>query len=125
MAETNVQIHARTCHICEANCGVLMSVKDGKVVSVKGNPDHVLSEGYICPKATAIPDLQNDPDRLRKPLKKTSEGWEEVSWETAFSEIAARHQTIVAGQKLAAIYLGNPNAPVSYTHLTLPTTPYV
>ena len=110
MAETNVQIHARTCHICEANCGVLMSVKDGKVVSVKGNPDHVLSEGYICPKATAIPDLQNDPDRLRKPLKKTSEGWEEVSWETAFSEIAARHQTIVAGQKSAAIYLGNPNA---------------
>jgi len=108
------QIHARTCHICEANCGVLMTVDDGQVTKVTGNPDHVLSEGYICPKATAIPDVQNDPDRLRVPLKKTGEGeevhWEEISWEQAFSEIAARHQEIVAGPKIASIYLGNPNA---------------
>ena len=69
-------IHARTCHICEANCGVLMAVKDGEVTSVKGNPDHVLSEGYICPKATAIPDLQNDPDRSesRSRKKGTTDG---------------------------------------------------
>ena len=70
------EIHARTCHLCEANCGVVMIVEDGKVTSVKGNPDHVLSEGYICPKATAIPDLQNDPDRLRHPVKKVGEDWD-------------------------------------------------
>ena len=120
-------IHARTCHICEANCGVLMTVKDGAVISVKGNPDHVLSEGYICPKATAIPDIQNDPDRLRIPLKKAGEDWEEISWEQAFKEIAERLALIKAGPKVPALYLGNPNAhnSVSYTHLTLPTTPYV
>jgi len=39
------EIHARTCHLCEANCGVLMTVEDGKVTKVTGNPDHVLSEG--------------------------------------------------------------------------------
>ena len=104
------EIHARTCHLCEANCGVLMTVEDGKVTSVKGNPDHVLSEGYICPKATAIPDLQNDPDRLRHPVKKVGEDWEEISWDQALSEIAAKHQSIVAGSKVAALYLGNPNA---------------
>jgi len=104
------EIHARTCHICEANCGTLMTVEDGKVTKVTGNPEHVLSEGYICPKATAIPDLQNDPDRLRAPMKRTGENWEEISWEQAFSEIAAKHQEIVAGPKIAAMFLGNPNA---------------
>ena len=104
------KIHARTCHICEANCGVLMTVEDGKVTKVMGNPDHVLSEGYICPKATAIPDIQNDPDRLRKPIKKVGDGWQEVSWDQALSEIAAKHQEIVAGPKIASIFLGNPNA---------------
>lgn len=103
------EIHARTCHLCEANCGVLMTVENGKVTKVKGNPDHVLSEGYICPKATAIPDLQNDPDRLRAPIKKVGENWEEISWEQAFSEIAAKHQGIVAGPKVGAMFLGNPN----------------
>ncbi|NNE59015.1 MAG: molybdopterin-dependent oxidoreductase, partial [Hellea sp.] len=103
-------IHARTCHICEANCGVLMTVRDGEVVSVKGNPDHVLSEGYICPKATAIPDLQNDPDRLRKPMKRTGNNWEEISWEQAFAEIAEKLDAVKAGPKVPAVYLGNPNA---------------
>lgn len=91
-----------------------MTVEDGKVTKVAGNPNHVLSEGYICPKATAIPDLQNDPDRLRAPIKKVGEGedarWEDISWEQAFSEIAAKHQRIVSGPKIAAMFLGNPNA---------------
>jgi len=103
-------VHARTCHLCEANCGVLMTVEDGAVISVKGNPDHVLSEGYICPKATAIPDLQNDPDRLRHPVKRVGDRFEEISWDQAFAEIAARHAAITAGPKVAGVYLGNPNA---------------
>ena len=53
-------IHARTCHICEANCGVLVEVEDREILSIKGNADHVLSRGHICPKATAIADLQDD-----------------------------------------------------------------
>ena len=72
------EIYARTCHICEANCGTLMTVEGNKVTKVTGNPDHVLSQGYICPKATAIPDIQDDPDRLRLPIKKT-DNWLEGS----------------------------------------------
>lgn len=69
-------IHHRTCHICEANCGVLVEVEGRKVVSIKGNPDHVLSRGHICPKATALADLQDDPDRLRRPVRRTAAGWQ-------------------------------------------------
>jgi len=104
------EIHARTCHLCEANCGILIETEGREVLSIKGNPEHVLSEGYVCPKATAIPDLQNDPDRLRVPMKRNGETWEEISWETAFAEIGERFAAIKATPKVPAVYLGNPNA---------------
>ena len=104
------EFHRRTCHICEANCGIIVETEGRKVLSIKGNPDHVLSGGYICPKATAITDIQEDPDRLRAPLKRDGDEWREISWDTAFSEIAARVTKVTAGEKRAALYLGNPTA---------------
>ena len=59
--------HNRTCHICEANCGVVITTEGREILSIKGDPANALSRGHICPKATALEDLQNDPDRLRAP----------------------------------------------------------
>lgn len=103
-------IHHRTCHICEANCGILVELDGRKVVSIKGNPENPLSRGYICPKATAIADLQDDPDRLRAPMKRTDSGWEEIDWDTAFTEIAARVAEIDPQGARTAFYRGNPSA---------------
>jgi anaerobic selenocysteine-containing dehydrogenase len=103
-------VHARTCHICEANCGVLVELEGRRVVSIKGNPDHVLSRGHICPKATAIADLQDDSDRLRTPMKRVGDGWEAVDWDTAYREIAARVVALQADQARQAFYVGNPSA---------------
>lgn len=102
--------HYRTCHICEANCGVIVELDGREVVSIKGNPDHVLSRGHICPKATAIADLQSDPDRLRRPVKRTADGWQEMEWEEAFREIAERCAELEADGARAAFYRGNPGA---------------
>lgn len=104
------QTHARTCHICEANCGVLVEVEGREILSIKGNPDHVLSRGHICPKATAIADLQNDPDRLHRPLKKVEGEWREVEWETAFTEIAVKLADLKSVGAKPAMYMGNPSA---------------
>ena len=104
-------IHHRTCHLCEANCGLLMTVEGREVISVKGDPDNALSRGHICPKATAIADLQNDPDRLRKPQKRVGETWEEISWDQAFTEIGQKTRAILARDGAStALYVGNPNA---------------
>ncbi|MDC0886911.1 molybdopterin oxidoreductase family protein [Altererythrobacter sp.] len=103
-------VHHRTCHICEANCGVLVEMEGRKVVSIKGNPDHVLSRGHICPKATAIADLQDDPDRLRSPVKRTASGWETIDWETAYREIAAKVAQLEGEGARSAFYRGNPGA---------------
>ena len=104
------EIHARTCHICEANCGLLVEVEGREIVSIKGNPDHVLSRGHICPKATAIADLQDDPDRLHKPVKKVDGQWQEIGWEQAFSEIAEKLVALKGQGAKPAIYAGNPGA---------------
>lgn len=103
-------IHKRTCHICEANCGVLVELDGRKVVSIRGNPDHVLSRGHVCPKATAIADLQDDPDRLRRPVKRVEGGWQELDWDTAFREIAEKVVALQNEGARSAFYRGNPGA---------------
>ena len=103
-------IHKRTCHICEANCGVLVELDGRKVVSIKGNPDNPLSRGHICPKATAIADLQDDPDRLRTPMKRVGDNWQALSWDEAFSEIAEKLVALQGDGARAAFYRGNPGA---------------
>jgi anaerobic selenocysteine-containing dehydrogenase len=102
--------HTRTCHLCEAACGLLMSVQDGKVIRVEGDDQDPLSRGHICPKGTAIPDLQDDPDRLRKPLKRVGDGWQTISWSQALDEVSAKLCALVDahGGNSVAVYRGNP-----------------
>src|SRR5215470_2035819 len=73
----------RTCHLCEAMCGVVIEVDGDRVVSVRGDDDDPLSRGYICPKAPALADLHRDPDRLRRPMRRDGDRWVEVGWDDA------------------------------------------
>lgn len=105
------QSHIRTCHICEANCGIVITTEGRKILAIKGDPDNALSRGHICPKATALQDLQDDPDRLRRPQKRIGTRWEEISWDQAFAEIGAKTRAMQARDPAAvALYSGNPNA---------------
>jgi anaerobic selenocysteine-containing dehydrogenase len=91
-------------------CGIVVEHRDGQVLSIKPNRDDVLSRGHICPKAVALKDLHEDPDRLRRPMRRTPGGWEAVSWDAAFDEIEARIRDIRArhGNDAVALYAGNP-----------------
>lgn len=104
-------IHYRTCHLCEAMCGVAIEVSDGTIQSIKGDDQDPLSRGHICPKAVALKDLHEDPDRLRKPIRRTDQGWQEMEWDDAFRLVADRlHQTRTEyGRNSLGVYLGNPN----------------
>lgn len=103
-------VHYRTCSICEAMCGVAIEHRDGQVVSIKPDREDVLSRGHICPKAVALKDIHEDPDRLRRPLRRTDTGWTEVSWDDAFDEVEGRITAVRKrhGQDAVAIYAGNP-----------------
>lgn len=102
--------HFRTCHICEANCGTIIETKGREILSIKGDPDNPLSRGHICPKATALADLENDPDRLRSPQKRNGDIWQPISWSDAYAEIAARVAAIRTAGGETALYVGNPTA---------------
>lgn len=103
--------HYRTCHLCEAMCGVAIEVNNGRIESIKGDADDPLSRGHICPKAVALKDLHEDPDRLRKPIRRTSDGWQEMEWDDALDLVANRLHRIRTeqGRNALGVYLGNPN----------------
>lgn len=110
--EPDIQTHFRTCNICEASCGVVIQHRGGEILSIKGDPDDPLSQGHICPKAVALKDLQYDPDRVRKPLKRTGDGWQEISWQQALDEVGDRIREIqwLHGYNAVGLYVGNPTA---------------
>ena len=93
-------------------CGLRLTVDGGRVTDIRGDEQDPLSRGAICPKAVALRDLHEDPDRLRKPLKKTDRGHVEVTWREAFDEVANRLCEIrrTHGQSAVATYFGNPMA---------------
>ena len=109
--KNNEQTHFRTCNLCEAMCGIVIKHDGDKVLSIKGDKDDPFSQGYICPKATALQDLHEDPDRLRQPVERTANGWKEISWPEALDKVAAGIQTVQKkyGKNALGIYLGNPN----------------
>lgn len=103
--------HYRTCSLCEAMCGVEIKTENNKIVSIKGDKNDPFSRGHICPKATALQDLHEDPDRLRTPIERTPSGWKEISWDEALSKTATKLNNIQQqyGRDAVGTYLGNPN----------------
>ena len=66
-----------------------MHIQDGRLLKTEGNPSHPISQGYICPKGRALPDMLSAADRLRHPLKKLEDNsWQEISWDEALDTIA-------------------------------------
>ncbi len=102
--------HYIACNLCEAICGLEIKLEDGHIKSIKGDKHDPISKGHICPKAVALQDIHNDPDRLREPLKKTADGWQKIPWEQAFDEVTEGLKSIQHkhGKDAVAIYLGNP-----------------
>ena len=88
-----------TCPLCEATCGIVAEVEADRLVAVRGDPDDPFSQGYVCPKGAALPDLQHDPDRLTRPLKRTADGsFVEASWEEAYAAIGAPDQLLLSAE---------------------------
>ena len=100
----------RTCTLCEACCGIEVAVEGDRVVTIRGDDRDPLSQGHICPKAWALKDLHEDPDRLRQPIRRTGTGWEPISWAEAFAYAADGIRAVQRehGDDAAAIYLGEP-----------------
>jgi anaerobic selenocysteine-containing dehydrogenase len=86
-----VTLHRTVCNRdCPDACGLVVTVEEGKVVRVGGDPDHPVTQGFICPRTSQFPARQNDPGRITTPLRRTSSGFVPVTWEEALGAIAER-----------------------------------
>lgn len=84
-------VHHSACPLnCWDSCGFLVTVEDGKVTKVEGNPEHPITKGKICGRGRMLENRTNSQERLLYPLKKTGTGFEQISWEQALDEIAAK-----------------------------------
>ncbi len=118
----DVQTHYRACNLCEAICGLEIKHQDGRVLGIAGDRQDPFSRGHICPKAVGLQDVYEDPDRLRRPLKRTATGWEEMGWDAALDEVADRLRQVRDhhGPHATAWYAGNPSVHNSGTQLSAP-----
>ena len=101
----------RSCNLCEAICGIEITVNGDRRLDIRGDKDDPFSRGYICPKAVALQDIHYDKDRLKFPVRRTPQGWQRISWTEAFDEVAQNLKRVQAtyGKSAVATYLGNPN----------------
>jgi len=117
-----IQTHYRTCNLCEAMCGLEIEYEGTNVLSIKGDKNDPFSKGHICPKAMALKDIYEDKDRLKKPLKRTDTGWQEISWKQAINEVAEvlAETRKKYGSDAVGVYAGNPNVHNSGAILSAP-----
>jgi anaerobic selenocysteine-containing dehydrogenase len=103
------------CNLCEAICGIELTIEAGVVTGIRGNDADPLSRGYICPKGVSMADVHSDPDRLRRPVRRVGSGadasWEELDWDAALDLVADRLAGVIGrhGANALGVYLGNPN----------------
>jgi len=109
-------LHHRACHLCEAICGLTLEITEEpgsgpRITSIKGDPQDNFSRGHICPKAVALQDIQDDPDRLRHPVRRVGNEWQPIEWDEAFALVAERLADIQQrhGKDAVATYQGNPS----------------
>ena len=118
----------RICPLCEATCGLELTIDDdaARVTHARGDRADVFSAGYLCPKGAGFPELDNDPDRLQRPLLRRSDGFVEVEWHEAFDEVERRLTEIIErhGGPAVGVYLGNPGAHSIAGALFYPVLPF-
>ena len=106
--------HVTFCRLCEAQCGLVATVENGRVTRIDPDRDHVTAEGHICVKGPSVVHVTYDKDRITTPLKRgrISGEFEPVGWDAALDDVARRLKQVNEsfGNGSVAVYTGNPTA---------------
>ena len=94
--ERSTEYALRICPLCEATCGLILTIDDGRLTGARGDRDDVFSHGFICPKGASFAELDNDPDRLTRPLVRRDGVLTEATWDEAFAAVADGLGAVIA-----------------------------
>ena len=96
-----------SCVLCFNNCGLEVITEGSKILKVRADRDNPRSQGYLCRKGMNIAFFQNNPERLKFPLKRVGNRFERISWNQALDEIAAKlKETVTAHGPRSFAYMG-------------------
>ena len=89
---SQIQEFTTSCNFCSCGCGMVAQVRDGKLIAMEGDYDHIVSRGSLCPKGISMFATHASPNRLGKPRYRApgSDHWEDIEWKDAAEKIARK-----------------------------------
>jgi anaerobic selenocysteine-containing dehydrogenase len=90
-------------------CGIVVELNGDEVVRVRGDPEHPVTRGYVCPKGCALPKVHHHPQRLERPLIRTERGLQPTSWDHVLDDLARRLREVIDkyGPSSVGIFYGS------------------
>ena len=106
-----------SCNFCSCGCGMIATVREGKLITMEGDFDHIVNRGSLCVKGISMFATHTSPNRLTHPLYRApgSDHWEEVSWEDAVERVAQKIRKTRDATWIATERLGDAEVPVNRT----------
>lgn len=113
----NVSEFTTSCNFCSCGCGMVASVREGKLIAMEGDYDHIVNRGSLCSKGISMFATHASPNRLAKPRYRApgSDHWEEISWENAIEWVAQKIKETRDATWIATEKLGETEVPVNRT----------
>src|SRR6185436_14091318 len=109
MKLSNISEFTTSCNFCSCGCGMIAAVRDGKLLKMEGDYDHIVNRGALCVKGISMFATHASSQRLTKPRYRApgSDRWEDISWEDAIARVAqkvrkTRDETWIATEKVSA-----------------------
>jgi formate dehydrogenase major subunit len=87
---SNVREFTTSCNFCSCGCGMVAAVREGKLITMEGDYDHIVNRGSLCVKGISMFATHTSPNRLTTPRYRApgSDHWEEISWDDAIMRVA-------------------------------------
>jgi formate dehydrogenase major subunit len=113
----NVREFTTSCNFCSCGCGMIAAVREGKLITMEGDYDHIVNRGSLCVKGISMFATHTSPNRLRTPRYRApgSDRWEEISWDDAVGRIAEKIRKTRDATWVATEKLGDAEVPVNRT----------
>ena len=113
----NINEFTTSCNFCSCGCGMVASVRDGKLVKLEGDFDHVVNGGSLCVKGMAMFPTHASPLRNKTPRYRApgSDHWVDITWEDAVDRVARKIRTTRDKTWIATEKVGNAEVPVNRT----------
>src|SRR6201987_1546631 len=106
-----------SCNFCSCGCGMIAAVRDGKLLTMEGDYDHIVNRGSLCVKGISMFATHTSPNRLQTPRYRApgSDHWEDISWDDAIARVAQKIQKTRDATWIATEKVGDKEVPVNRT----------